>query len=332
MSNWTLTASEKTPPANHSSDIYTNEAMLAALDRGLEQVFKREFKEPAAGEQFVRFIKSKFTSGKVATFRGWGGVVPENRDADQIPYATKGEGFTWEWATRNFRRGIKVERTAIETDDIGSTAGGQADLANMFKRTVEYTIADQFNRALGTAGSQLLAEDGMYMIDSARPNPNAAAGDWTNLESQAVLSDSTLFTAYYNAENQVSEDGNLYPQMIRKIVLPTARRHDMWTLLNTTKVLGNNNNDANWAASMFKMEDVIFYPYMTTDQILYLLCDPKSTDNELVMVKRVEPTVRSGWGEAANPDVMYQSLRASFGLGLGSPRKFIRGGLLSAGT
>jgi len=33
-----------------------------------------------------------------------------------------------------------------------------------------------------------------------------------------------------------------------------------------------------------------------------------------------------------NPDVLYQRIRASFGFGLGSPRKYIRGGLLAAGS
>ncbi len=329
---WTLTAEAKTAPANYSADIKTREALSEALERGLDEVFKREFQEPYMGQNLVRTKKVKRLDGKVATYRGWSGTVPENRDADDIPFATKGEGFSWEWEVSNFRRGIKIERTDIETDEIGATKDGQRDLLDSFKRTVEFQIADLWNRAFGTSGSRLIADDGMYLIDSDRPNPNPEGGTWSNLEDASDLTEDALFQAQLNARKQVGEDGYLYPQKIKKMIIGPDWEKSMWKLLTSDRVLGSNYNDPNWGSAKFSMEDVLVYDYLTVSAIFYLLADPKSNDNELMMLRRVDPTVKTEWGAMPNPDVLYQRLRASFGFGLGSPRKFVRGGLLSAGS
>lgn len=328
----TLTHEAVSAKPNNSAYVLTDEVFRETLDRGIDKVMKEEWAQPFMGEQFVRQVKVKTDHGKFQNVRGYSGVIPLNRDEDTMPVATTGLDFPWTWDTFDFRLAIYISRKAQELDIGGQTKGTQRDLLDMHRRTVEYIIADVFNRAVGASGAPLLASDGLYLLDSSRPNPNPEAGTWSNLEATADLDEDSLFDASYNASQQVSPDGTLYPQTIKKMVIKPSWEKAMFKVLTADRVLGSNNNDPNWANSAFKMEDVISYPYMTTDQILYLLTDPKSEDNQLIMPIRVSPSILTQWAMNGNPDVLGQRIRTSWGLALGSPRRFIRGGLLSAGS
>jgi len=319
-----FTASAESAPHNSPSDLTVEEAFRAALDKGWNDVVKEQTTQPWMGEAFVRQRKVDTDSGKQTSFRGWNGMMPLNRDADTLPMATKGLGFSWNWSTYTRRVGIAIERKAMEIDDVGYTKGAQVDMMDMYRRTVEMYIADHFNRALGVSGAPRLADDGLYYLASDRPSPNPAAPDWSNLEATAELTEDTLFDAYYNASRP---DGNLFPQKIRKVMLPPSYKKTAWKVVTTDRVLGSNNNDANWAPSEFEWNDFIFYDYLTQDVVIYWLSDPKSEDNELILFVRKQPNYMSGWGLLdSNPDVLGMRLRADFGLGLGNVRKSVRGG------
>ncbi len=329
MRNWSLTREPVQPRQNSTGLIETEEAFHEALDKGWDKVVKQYFTEPFQGEDFVRFRPVKRKYGKETAFRGLHGTVPMNRDADTMPYITSGMAFPWEWFTWNFRVVTGFEREAIELDEVGYTRDRQKELIDAHKRTVEYVIADHFNRGFGINGAPRLANDGMYYIDSDRPNPNADAPSWSNLEATADLEEDTLFMADYNASQQIGPDGTLFPTEIKKIMIGPAWKQKIWKVLNTERVLGSNHNDRNWASDAFSMDNVIIYKYLRTNAIYYWLADPKSSDNELVLLKRKDPNIVSGWGMiGGNPDVLAIRLRASWGMGLGDVRKSIRGGLL----
>lgn len=327
MADFNLTASAASRPAPNTAEMHVPEAFVTALTRGLKKVWKREFAIVEQGLQFFREESIKQESATYHTYRGMGGLVPQNRDADDIPYGVRGDGFSFTVQTYNYRRGVAIEKTLMEVDDVGVIRGLQSDLARSAKLTKEYVYADVINRALG-ATAPILADDGMFLIDSDRPNADVEAGTWSNLESTGALSETMLFAADLNARQMTGEDGELYPQTIKKLVIRPDEVKSVWKLLNTQQVLNSSINDWNWAKSKFSMNDVITYDYMTTSQILYLLANPKSDDNELYFFTRV-PEQFLTWVDGSNPDVTRQRVRMAWGLGLGSPRKFIRGGALS---
>ena len=335
---WVLNVerSAKTPPPNSSSDIFTKEAIREAWDRGYDEVAKRVFAEPFDTEKYFRTKDVKHESGKVASLREWSGIIPVNRDADDIPALTHGEGFTWDWIVQDYRALIAVERKMLEDDEHGAADGRQAGLLRAFGRTVNFRLADVLNRAgFGVAGASVpvIADDGCTLIDDDRPNPNPEGGTWSNLEAASDFDEDAIYAAHLNAERQVSENGWLYPQEIKKIVLPVEQRQNAWKTLTKEGVMVRQYEDNSWAASMFDFsKDVEFAKYLTTSAVFYLLADAKSDENELYMVRRQNPTVKTEWGSMPNPDVMYSRLRARFGVALGSPRKYIRGGLLSSGS
>jgi len=141
MADYNKSAVPKTAIQNTGSDIFTSEAFKLALTKGFLEVFKREFDIVEQGLQFVREDTQRRETETVQSYRQIGGSVPMNRDADEIPYVTTSDGFSYTRQTYNYRRGIAIERTLMEVDDVGVIRGRQADLARNAAITREQAIA-----------------------------------------------------------------------------------------------------------------------------------------------------------------------------------------------
>jgi hypothetical protein len=253
------------------------------------------------------------------------GTVPQNRDVDDLPVHNWGEGFNWSWFTLTYRDSIAFARRLKEIDTEGVISGKQERLSKKMFRTTELAMADVVNRGVDdgvmTNGAPILAADGMYWIDSARPNPNPAGKTWSNLEAPGAITEASLFQAQLNARQQVDENGELYPTSIKKVII---RPDDALTLFRLNKSdlrVGTAQNDVNWAKGRFEIEQ---YDYMTSAQILYQLGDAKSMDNEVRWYVRAPVNFKVF--DNGNPDLINQRVRFAVGIWLGSPRKMWRGG------
>lgn len=328
MPKASLTAAAKVPAFNSVSDRLTAEAFKLALKRGADRVWKREFDVEQQGLQFVKEESLDREVATFQTFRQSGGLIPQNRDSDDMPMGTAGDGFGYTVQSYNFRKAIAVERTLKETDDRGVTRGLQQDLVRSAKLTIEHAIADVFNRGFGTSGSPVLSDDGMYFIDSARPNANPDGGKWANLEATSAITPDAIFQAQLNAMLQVGDDGELHSTSVRAVICRPQDSKKLWEIRNSNY----RPTDANNVNNFFKENkeatfDIVVYKYLTTACLYYALGDTKSMDNELGLFWRVKPSILTY--DVANPDVMQQRIRFAFGIGLGSPRLMWRGGLVS---
>jgi hypothetical protein len=311
-------------------EVLTSESFAKALDRSFDDRYKRKFAFPLEGEQFFKPMTQKVETLTRTGFSVPTKVVPQNRDTDDMASVQRGDGFDYSISTYVYRQMIQIEKTLEEVDDVGAAKATQEQLVNNFKYTLERAFADVFNRGIyvdSDSRTPVLAEDGCFPVDEGRPNPYASGGTWSNKEAAGTLSETLLFTASLAADQQEGEDGVLFPTEIMKMVIPPSKKLEMWKLLSTDKKLNSANNDANWANGAFSMEDVIVYKWLSSSYIYYLLANPKSEDNELFFSQRIKPGLKTWIGD--NPDVVKQRLRAAWGFGLGSPRKFIRGGVLS---
>lgn len=323
------TTSAKAALQGTSSYIMTPEAFRLALARGLDKVWKRENETPLQGSQFFREETIKRETATYQTWRGMGGLVGQNRDADDIPYGVRGEGFGFSVQTYNYRKGIAIEKTLTETDDVGVARGLQADLAHNAQMTTEYAMADVFNRAIdvsdGVTTHPFLCDDGCALIDTARPNANPEAGTWSNMEAASAITETSLFAAQLAARAMTGEDGELYPTYIKKIVIRPQDEKTLWTLLKSDLKVNTSLNDPNFFKGKF---EYAVYDYLTSAAIFYLLGDAKSDANELMFFTRVRPEFET-WKDGSNPDITRQRIRMAFGIGCGSPRKVWRGGVVS---
>jgi hypothetical protein len=322
-----LTASAKAALQNTGSDTLTAEAFNLLINSAADEVMDQYFGEPGSDqlEGFFRSVDQRQASHTIQTKTRPNTTVPLNRDADDLTFIEAGQGFGYTFNTYDFRLAVKHERKLSEVDDV-SAIGDQYDwLADASKRTLKNALADAINRnGILVDNAPFLCLDGMYMIDSARPNPDPKAPAWSNLEAAGAITDDSLFAAMLNANNTIGPNGDKLRQKISKILIPQEQELAMWTLTNSQNVVGSANNDANWAKARFSYEVV---DEMTDDQILYLMTDAKDKKNGLQIRWRVRPGLADI--DFENPDVMGKRIRFSFGLGCLDPRYTWRGGKLS---
>ena len=178
-------------------------------------------------------------------------------------------------------------------------------------------IADGFNRALGTAGAPFLCEDGMYLLDSARPNAYKAAGTWSNLEASGAITASTIFDAQLNFRAYRDDRGQLTPQKMTHLVIRPQDEVDVWELLKSDLRPGDAMNAKNFQYGKFQY---IIYDYLTAALCLFVAADGGLTGNrnELIFGDRVAPSIET-WVDGDNPDVTRQRIRGRFGMGAGRP-------------
>jgi hypothetical protein len=252
-------------------------------------------------------------------------VAGINADGEELPFIGWGQGWEKSFYVYPYRVAVKHTRHLTEVDEINSVAQEGEELMDAGKRTIYFALADVFNRMLGTSGAPFTCYDGMYLIDSGRPNPVIGAPNWSNLETTGAITADMLFDAQINAQNTLAHNGDRMPLSIKKIYIPTAYDMVMWTLRETTQTVGTAMNDANWAKGRFEYETV---PEFTANIILYTLGSPKSMDNGLMVRWAVRPGVENINFE--DPDIMGKRLRFRFGIGCLDPRKMFRGGALTA--
>lgn len=324
MADYNKTASAKAAIQATGSDVHTSELFATSLQRGFEMVWKREFETPKQGMGLIGESSISRENGTYQTFRGLGGMTGQNRDTDDMEFVTRADGFGFEVNTYNYRQAIAIEKTLEEVDDVGVIRGMQSDLSENANMTIEYAIADVFNRGVNPSSAPVLCDDGMYLIDAARPNANPEAGTWSNEETASAITPSSLWTAQLNARQTTDENGRLYPRQIKKLVIRPEDEKTVKEIVDSQKDPTNAMNTTN---VLYRKYEYMVYDYLTDSAIYYLLDDPKSERNELRFYWRVKPSITTWQGD--NPDVMNQRIRFAFGIACGSPRKVWRGGEVS---
>lgn len=317
MANFNQTASAESAISGSGSDLHTPEAFVLALTRGLDDVFKREFERPKQGMRYLMEKSIKQESANYQTYRSIGGVVGVNRDADDLPFVTRADGFGWNVKTYNYRQAIGIEKTLQEVDDVGVIRGLQTDLMENANLTQELAVADVFNRGVNPTNAPILCDDGMYLCDKDRPNADPAAGTWDNEYTASAITPASIFTAQLNARAVTDEHGELSPRFIKKIICRPNEEKTLWELQKSDKEVGTANNTANFHMGRFEIE---VYDFLTDAAVYFLLGDPKSDSNELGFYWRVKPELTT-WKDGSNPDITKQRIRFAFGMGCGSPRK-----------
>jgi hypothetical protein len=248
-----------------------------------------------------------------------------NEDGDALPYITWGQGWDYNFYTLPYRVAVRHQRRLTEVENFGTIAQEGDELRDAFSRTVYYQLADVFNRGITPSNAPFLCPDGMYLIDSARPNPVVGVAAWSNEEATGALTADMLFQAELNASLIRASNGDLMPRKITKILIPPAYEKVMWTLRNSNQVVGLANNDANWAKGRF---DYAVVPEFTVNNIFFVMGDTKSKDNGLRFHWAVRPNIADINFE--DPDVMGKRLRARFGIGCLDPRATWRGARLTS--
>ena len=252
-------------------------------------------------------------------------VAGINEDGDDMPFIQWGQG--WEQTHRVYPYRIAVGHTLHleEVDEIGTVGDEIRELMTSGERTIYYALADWFNRGIAPASyAPSTCIDGMYFIDSARPNPVVGVPNWSNEEDTTDVTEAALFQANLNAKHTLASNGDRMPRSIKKIIIPDAYDLVMHKLSQTPKAVGTAQNDVNWAAGRFPYETCVEF---TGNTIYYQLSDAKGNDNELLLKWAQRFNVKDINFE--DPDVIGKRLRFRFGIECKDPRPMWRGGMLN---
>lgn len=316
MPNFSQTASAASVLPVSGGDTHISEGFTNALARGLDRVWKRKFDRPKEGMQFLREESTRFETQTFRTFRPIGGSVGMNRDTEDIPFAQRGEGFGFSLQTYNYRRGIKIEKTLQEVDDVGVVRGLQGDLADNANLTVELAIADLFNRGCNPSNAPVLCDDGMYLLDKSRPNADPTAGSWSNEFTATAITPGSIFSHQVLAAAYTDEVGELSPRMIKRLIIRPTDEKTVWEILRSDLRPTDAMNAGNFEFGRF---EYTVYNFLTDACLYYIMGDLKGEENEAMFFWRVPPEFATWVGD--NPDVVKQRVRMAFGIALGSPRK-----------
>lgn len=310
----TVTASERSVTQSFPG-VHIPENFDAVCKTGLDDVFRRDIEEPRQGMQF--FKKKNLTKAS-ETYQSYYGLgeVQQVRDGENIPADEFGLGFDMTLTSNTFKGQIKITKDLIEDEQYGVIKDRQQQLVESFRRTQEMVLADVFNRALGASGAPFICEDGMYLGDSARPNPFALAGTWSNLESAGSITAASLFQTQLNFRSYKNERGQLTPLKMKAIVIRPQDEQTVWEILKTDRDVNTSINKKNYQQDRF---EYIVYDYLTSAVNFFIAEDRGGAKNELYFGDRISPELRTWWDDT---DVLAQRIRARFGVGCGRPYMF----------
>jgi len=327
MAKFASTASASTPAQMAGSGIITQqhfESLINGTYDELDEAFKADL-DASPLMMLFREVTQKFESVTVQGKLYPGGTTPLNRDTEDLPMMTAGEGFSHSYQTYNYRLSVQHERTLEEVDDAGVISERAEWLMDTSRRTLINAMADVLNRGVNPTNAPFLCADGMYLIDTARPNPDPRAGTWSNQETIGDITEDLLFTAALNVSKMRGPNGDRMHKQIVKLIINPDYEQVLWKELNTALEVGTSQNTANWAKARFEYEKIQEF---TDNAIYYLLGDPKSKKNGLQIRWRVKPGLADTNPE--NPDVFGKRIRFAFGVGCYDPREMWRGGELNS--
>ena len=252
-------------------------------------------------------------------------TAPLSRDADNLTYITGTDGFDYEFATYQYRLAVKAERRLLDVDDVGAVTERFDWLMEAADRTQRNAFRDVFARAVKPTNAPFLCPDGMYLIDSDRPNPDPKVPSWSNELADMDITDEALFNIVIRAKDQISPNGEKLNLKVKKFLIPQEYERVAWILTNSAQKLNSTANDANWSNGRFTFEVFDEGPDAT---IFALLDDPKGKKNGLQIRWGEKPNLADI--DFENPDILGKRIRFRFGLGSLDPRYVWMGGVLNA--
>ena len=310
----TIAATDAQSASGSSPGIAIKENFSEVLRDNLDMVKQRVWSRNLMG---TRFYKNENVSGanvRIGDFFGIG-LVPVSRDATVLPQDDPGQGFQKQYDIETYRLAIHWEQSLIDDDKLGIIGKRQAKFLEAANKTIEYQLADGFNRGFGSSGAPFICADGMWLFDEDRPNPKAGVASWSNLETAAALTTGSLWTMDQAFTNNLDEVGLRAPLNMGGIIVPKALQKKAAEISRSAKNPENSMNTDNYHADLVYQ----MWPYLTSDTAWFGYAEGgfQSEDNEVYFFRRQSPSTKTY--STGNPDVVSQRVRMRHTLGAGRP-------------
>lgn len=262
----------------------TDKSIAAMLyDRTFDEVKVISERVPRQGKQFFAERKTHRETYKEGDVSSVLDLPQRNEDTDRIPILTSIKGFEKSESILQYRSMVIVTATAVESQDHRQIVKMLRGLPNSAYRKEEYLYSSLFNGGFGTT---ILAGDGMYVFDSARPKEDKAIANWTNLAATpGAPTTGSYFTAWQHFQNFTNERGFTHPQNLTQIIYPPARFEDVMQILRSPKVPENALNAINAFEGDAKPT---LYNWLTSDDAWFAKGNLDTIDEGLLMAWRIK--------------------------------------------
>lgn len=265
----------------------TNFAKL--LEPGLRKIFFSYLEEMP--EEYTKIYNMKTSDRAVEREFGLGGFKDWTARADNldtVAYQKLSAGLDRTYTHKAFTGGFIIERELYDDEQYGQIEKFASELARAGRAKVEKDaitpLVDAFNPAK-------LIYDGVALCSAV--HPLVEGGTNSNLAT-GVLNQANLQAAMLVMRGTKGEAGDLVVMKPSKLIIPPALEYTARTLLNTTQVVGSNNNDINVIKGML---DIVVMDYLgqastgvaATDKYWFL----QANNHELNFYWRVKPEFKA---------------------------------------
>lgn len=227
-------------PTGSNTHISANFGKL--LEPGLRKIFFETYTEVA--EQFSKLYKMN-TSKKakehdygLGAFGDW---AERATGLSEVDYDTISPGLERTYTHKAFTKGFMIERELYDDEQYRQINKFPAAMARAGRAFVEKEAAKTFNRAFLASNA---VYDGKPLISAGKVLLDNSVVTGTNLVTGA-LADATLKTALRIMRETVDEAGNIIGLSPNKLIIPPALEFTAKALINSTQIVGSNNNDIN---------------------------------------------------------------------------------------
>lgn len=197
------------------------------------------------------------------------GQLEEVPELGTIPYEDATPGWDVTYVHKKFGKGRMVSQEMIDDEKYNMINKLPKSLANAKARTKEASAADVFNFGF-TAGGGGLARftggDSQPLFSAAHVN-RAGTVTQSNLITTALSQTSlqTVITAMKTRRDSKNQIINFAPDTL---LVPTSLEFTARAILESTQVLGSNNNDINVVKGSLNL---IIWPFLTSSTAWFVL-------------------------------------------------------------
>lgn len=290
--------------------VLMDENYADVLDARFKFVKRRVWGQPIQGLKYWT-VESTSRAYEKHSYVASGGIVPKNRDVDNMPLMHLIPGFDNTYTPETYRLGIRIERRLRETDQFRVIDKMMEDLNQAGRDTIELYAALPFNTAFAATVAWTCA-DGMNLVDSARPQEGAGLATWSNLETTGALSQARIATMRLNFRKNLNEAGRKRPIVMKKVIIPADLEDTAISEMMSVLKPGSSLNDTNILTRYGLSYEV--WDYLTSTTAWFGQGDGA---HELFWYWGVRPGVEAY--DTGNPDVYARRIRMAFVTGADRP-------------
>lgn len=197
------------------------------------------------------------------------GQLEEVPELGAIPYEDATPGWDVTYVHKKFGKGRMVSQEMIDDDKINMIMKLPKSLANSKARTKEQSAADIFNFGFVAGGGGLAAfrgGDSQALFSTAHTNRQGTITQSNKITTP--LSQASLQAVVTAMKKRKDSKGQIIGFMPDTLLVPTELEFTARVILESTQVLGNNNNDVNPIKGALNL---IVWPFLTSSTAWFVL-------------------------------------------------------------